>query len=152
MMKTAAAFALISTVALTGCSAFPSFGSLNLGSERGLFASADRTTLAPYNGYPGYADTRPLAARIENLTTERTPTGLILRAVVAVPAGGYRGVHIVENRNAPAGRIQLEARLQSGSTGTGATALATTFLSNAQLAGIGEVTLSSATNTLTIRP
>ena len=137
---------------LTGCASFPSFGSLNLGD--GLFGGARtaRTGLAPSRGYPDIADPRPPAARIVGIAAERTATGVLLRATVAVPAAGYMGVQLAERRQAETGVIVLDARLQGRAGPAAATAIAAIFLPYSKLGGTREIRLVSAANSVSYRP
>ena len=151
-MRASVAGLCLIVILATACSRGPLIGSLGLGNGKLFARQAEHNTLAPARGYPSYVDPRPLAAGIENVATERTRTGLILRAVVAVGRSGYRGVELTRRREALPGQLVLEAHVQGSGSGTGGTSFAMLFLSNAELAGIGQIAVVSATNSVTIRP
>lgn len=112
------------------------------------------TTLAPRDGYQRIYDDRPLVAQVTQVTSERTPGGLIVTATGLPPTQGYAYADLL--RAAPTGReLTLEYRIrppkdqQNVGTVASRQVVTGTFLTNDELAGYSIIRVRAATNSRT---
>ena len=109
-------------------------------------------SLAPEGGYPPTeVDTRALVPEIASVAAERTPGGVIVRAVGLTPTPGYWDPDLVNTTpDDAAGTITFEFRVrpppEGAATGTaGAPRMeAAAFLSDARLRGVSRIEVLGA--------
>ena len=147
---------LVALLWLAGCGGGNFVQNLNplnwFGGGSGVRSVNGQPSLAPRRGYSAPVETRALAQNASQARIERTPSGIIVKVEVAIPASGYDGVDLVERRDAPPGILILEARLNGASGPVAGQVTAARFVSTEQLRRISEIQIRSQSGTLSLRP
>lgn len=147
---------------LSACSGGGSIGSLNPfnwfgGGRKATQEQPGVQSLAPRRGYAVVPDTRILVDQISNLTVERTPSGIIVRATGLPASQGYYQAELIPVASNSARVRSFEFRIRPPTSapriGTpfSREVNAAVFLTSGELAGVRQVRVVGSRNSRTGR-